>query len=170
MAVGSENGGLSIIQISESLSNVSRNDRTSLTSVSSFQNLKQTQCSQKSLPFSTAKLLERECRREKTLESRSKDNKANKDRLHRSSVAAVQSSTNNEDNKTGAFLFEPPADGQADASAPPCLPTDVADDQLQVAEELFFDVIQQVAVHYMSGLIYPCLSDCFLLSAGHSQS
>ena len=33
MAVGSGNGGLSIIQISESLSSASRNDRTSLTSV-----------------------------------------------------------------------------------------------------------------------------------------
>ncbi|KAK4023838.1 hypothetical protein OUZ56_009231 [Daphnia magna] len=53
MAVGSKDGRLSVIQISENLSTVTRNDKAALTS-----------------------LLERETRREKTLEQRSKDGKS----------------------------------------------------------------------------------------------
>ena len=90
------------------------------------------------------KLLERECRREKTLESRSKDNKANKDRLNRSNAAIATSSNNTEDNKTPMFLFEPPTDAPADAPALSHIASEIGDNQLRVAEELFFDIIHQV--------------------------
>lgn len=106
------------------------------------------------------KLLERECRREKTLESRSKDNKANKDRLHRNNAPVVASNANGEENKPAPFLFEPPMDAQTDGSSMPHLSLDVPDDQLRVAEEHFFDIIHQVQTF----LLRHALSKTYLIS------
>lgn len=74
MAVGSKDGRLSVIQISENLSTVTKNDKAALTSVGlviAFMTpLVKTETFSKFI-----KLLERETRREKTLEQRSKDGK-----------------------------------------------------------------------------------------------
>ena len=96
-------------------------------------------------------LLERESRREKTLESRSKDNKTNKNQLRTSAPAAVSNSPSSvtEENKT--FVFEPPTDMVTMATTDPASQrlemnedTVRLDENLQSSEELFFDIINQV--------------------------
>lgn len=198
MGVGSQDGRLSVIQISDNLSTVTRNDKAALTSVRDVHYLWFIGIRRDI--FGLLQLLERETRREKTLEQRTKDSKGKQgfkvaaaaafhqilpqaclqptspksptgpslrntiigslealQRLQQQDVTASASGNNADDSKEPKQVsgIEPSADmmstatvqgSQANLSASHAHPESTVDQNLQAAEEAFFETIDQVMI------------------------